>query len=51
MAVVSDAESLEEVWVNFDPLARFDGKPQGEVNQGIALAIRKRAEKRIGGAA
>lgn len=51
MAVVSDAESLEEVWGNFDPLARFDGKPQGEVNQGIALAIRKRAEKRIGGAA
>lgn len=51
MAVVSDAASLEEVWGEFDPLARFDGKPQGEVNQGIALAIRKRAEKRIGGAA
>lgn len=51
MAVVSDAASLEEVWGEFDPLAQFDGKPQGEVNQGIALAIRKRAEKRIGGAA
>ncbi|NTJ00310.1 phage recombination protein Bet [Agrobacterium rhizogenes] len=51
MAVVSDAASLEEVWSDFDPLSRFDGKPQGEVNQGIALAIRKRAEKRIGGAA
>lgn len=51
MAVVSDAESIEEVWTEFDPLSRFDGKPQGEVNQSIALAIRKRAEKRIGGAA
>jgi len=51
MAVVSDMESLEEVWADFDPLARFADKPQGEVNQGIALAIRKRAEKRIGGAA
>lgn len=51
LAVVSDAESVEEVWSEFDPLARFDGKPQGEINQGIALAIRKRAEKRVGGAA
>ncbi|EEF24827.1 conserved hypothetical protein [Ricinus communis] len=51
LSVVSDMASLEEVWTEFDPLARFDGKPQGEVNQGIAKAIRKRAEKRIGGAA
>ncbi len=51
LAVVSDMASLEEVWTEFDPMARFDGKPQGEVNQGIAKAIRKRAEKRIGGAA
>lgn len=51
LAVVSDMSSLEEVWTEFDPLARFDGKLQGEVNQGIAKAIRKRAEKRIGGAA
>lgn len=51
LAVVSDAVSLEEVWDSFDPMARFDGKPHGEVNQGIAKAIRKRAEKRIGGAA
>lgn len=50
LSVVSDAASIEEVWTDFDPLARFDGKPQGEINQGIALAIRKRAEKRIGGA-
>lgn len=51
LAVVGDLESLEEVWTEFDPLARFDGQPNGEVNQGIAMAIRKRAEKRIGGAA
>lgn len=49
LAVVSDAASLEEIWSDFDPLARFDGKPNGEVNQGIANAIRRRAEKRIGG--
>ncbi|WP_051447602.1 phage recombination protein Bet [Rhizobium leguminosarum] len=51
LAVVMDMETLEEVWTEFDPLSRFDGKPQGEVNQSIALAIRKRAEKRIGAAA
>lgn len=49
LAVVSDAASLEEVWTEFDPMARFDGKPNGEVNQGIAKAIKKRAEKRGGG--
>ncbi|MGJ2639770.1 recombinase RecT, partial [Salmonella enterica subsp. enterica serovar Paratyphi A] len=49
LAVLRDADSLEEVWSDFDALARFDGKPNGEVNQGIANAIRKRAEKRIGG--
>ena len=49
LAIVNDMASLEEVWSEFDPMARFDGKTQGEVNQGIALAIRKRAEKRIGG--
>lgn len=51
LAVAGDHASIEEVWSEFDPLARFDGKPQGEINQGIALAIRRRAEKRIGGAA
>ena len=50
LAVVSDEASIEEVWTEFDPMARFDGKPNGETNQGIAMAIRKRAEKRIGGA-
>jgi hypothetical protein len=51
LAVVGDLATLEEVWTEFDPMARFDGKPNGDVNQGIAMAIRKRAEKRIGGAA
>lgn len=51
LAVVSDLASLEEVWTEFDPMARFDGKPQAETNQAIAKAIRKRAEKRIGGVA
>lgn len=51
LAVVADAATLEEVWTEFDPMARFDGKPNGEINQGIATAIRKRAEKRVGGAA
>ncbi len=49
LAVASDMATIEEVWTEFDPMARFDGKPNGDTNQGIALAIRKRAEKRIGG--
>lgn len=48
MGAAADLEVLEELWTEFDPLARFDGKPNGETNQSIALAIRKRAEKRIG---
>lgn len=51
LAVVNDLATLEEVWTEFDPLARFDGQPSGETNQAIAVAIRKRAEKRVGGAA
>lgn len=50
LAVVSDAASLEDVWSQHDPLARFTNQPGGEINQGIALAIKKRAEKRIGAA-
>lgn len=50
LAVAGDLETLEEVWTEFDPMARFDGKPNGETNQGIAMAIRRLAEKRIGGA-
>jgi hypothetical protein len=48
LAVVSDLASLEEVWTEADPMARFQND---EVSQSIATAIRKRAEKRIGGAA
>ncbi|TPN69767.1 hypothetical protein FJ980_32865, partial [Mesorhizobium sp. B1-1-5] len=50
LAVVSDLATVEEVWTDFDPLARFDGKVNGEINQSIALAIRKNAEKRSGSA-
>jgi hypothetical protein len=50
LAVVSDLPTVEEVWSSFDPMARFDGKTNGEINQSIALAIRKNAEKRIGSA-
>lgn len=47
LAVANDLETVEEIWTEADPLARFDGKPNGEVNQAIAMQIRKRAEKRI----
>ncbi|PYE89641.1 hypothetical protein C7477_103149 [Phyllobacterium leguminum] len=50
LSVVTDIASLEEVWTAADPMARFEGKPNGETNQSISLAIRKRAEKRMGGA-
>lgn len=50
LAVAADAATVDEVWTEFDPMARFDGKPNGEVNQSIAMAIKRRAEKRIGGA-
>ena len=50
LAVVSDLATVEEVWTDFDPLARFEGQPNAEINQGIAMAIRKNAEKRIAGA-
>lgn len=49
LAVVGDAETAEEVWTTFDPMARFTGKPNGEANQAIAMAIKRRAMKRIGG--
>lgn len=49
LAVASDAASIEEVWTEFDPLARFDGKPNGATSQGIALALKKQAERRVGG--
>jgi phage recombination protein Bet len=47
LAVASDEASIEEVWTAADPLARFDGQPNGEMNQGIALQIKKRHLKRV----
>lgn len=47
LMTAADIESLEEAWTARDPMAVFDGD---DVNQGIAMAIRKRAEKRLGGA-
>lgn len=49
LEVAQDAETLEEIWDSFDPLARFEGQPQSETNQSIAVAIKKRALKRVGG--
>ncbi len=48
MDLATDATSVEEVWDEFDPLARFDGKPNADQNQGIAKAIKLGALKRIG---
>lgn len=50
MACASDAATVEEIWTEADPMARFEGNPNGEVNQAVAMAIRKRALKRVGGA-
>jgi phage recombination protein Bet len=40
------AAGIEERWTEFDAMAQFDGD---ETNQAIALAIKKRALKRVGG--
>lgn len=45
-AAETTAEGVEDRWTEFDPLAQFEGD---DINQGIALAIKKRALKRIGG--
>lgn len=46
MAVATDEESIEEAWTEADPMARFEND---ETSQAIALAIKKRAIKRVGG--
>lgn len=48
MAVASDAATIEEIWTEADPLARFEGRDNAETNQGISKAIRARHMKRIG---
>ena len=45
MALQTDEASIEEVWTEFDSLSRFEGD---ETSQSIAIAIKKRALKRIG---
>lgn len=47
LAVTSDEASIEEVWTEADPMARFEGQPNGEINQGIAMAIKKKHLKRV----
>lgn len=49
MAVARDAETIEEVWTAADPMARFENQPNGEINQGIATAIKNKHLKRVGG--
>lgn len=48
MAVASDEATIEEIWTAADPMARFEGQPNGEINQGIARQIKKRHLKRLG---
>lgn len=44
LAGAMDMETLEEVWTEYDPLARFDGD---DVNIGIVNAIKNRRVKQI----
>ena len=46
LAVAGDLETLEEVWTEFDPLARFEGNADA---QKLASMVKKRHLKRIGG--
>jgi phage recombination protein Bet len=50
LACAGDLDTLEEIWTSADAMARFTGKPQGEIKQGIAKGIKNRHVKRIGGA-
>jgi len=45
LAVAQDEATIEEVWTEADAMARFEGD---ETSQSIAIAIKKRALKRIG---
>jgi hypothetical protein len=48
LSLAKDAAEIEEIWTEFDALAHFEGKPNAEVDQGIATAIRRRHTKRVG---
>lgn len=47
LSLAADATQIEEIWTEFDALAYFEGKPNGEIDQGIATAIRRRHLKRV----
>lgn len=49
LAGAKDAATIEEVWTEYDPMAFFTNRPNGDVNQGIAAAIKRRALRQIGG--
>lgn len=49
LAGAMDAATIEEIWTEYDPMAFFTNRPNGDVNQGIAAAIKRRALKAIGG--
>lgn len=49
MAVAGDAATIEEIWDTADALARFQTGTAAEINQGIALAIKNKHLKRVGG--
>lgn len=46
LAQATTVEDLEEAWTARDPMAVFDGD---DINQGIAMAIKRRRLKEIGG--
>lgn len=46
LSKANSATEVEEIWTDHDPLAVFDGD---DVNQGIAIAIKNRRLKAIGG--
>lgn len=46
LAVCSDEATLEEVWTEFDPMARFEGNPDA---QKLATMTKRRHLKRVGG--
>jgi hypothetical protein len=50
LAEATDAETIEEIWTELDPMARFENQPlpQGKINQDMCLAIKNRFLRQIG---
>jgi phage recombination protein Bet len=46
MDEASDAASIEEIWSEYDPMARFENNDDG---QALALSIKRRHDARVGG--